>query len=240
MGMNPAFKQFSDKRVRQAINYAVDKKSIAEKVYGTELARPYAVTAPGQPWDIGKKYDFDLKKAKDMLSAAGASNMKMTVYSLGGGRLPGLAPLSAAVASNIRDAGINVQENTDEYNVWLSRLRNDSPPYPDEGMIFSWASTAGYQDPFSGPDSKWLCAARYGWWCDQKFDDLLSKARITFNEAERTATLKEAFNYMFDEAPALWLVLLDEAYGLRTNVVANWRPRTGATPVIRLEDLEAS
>lgn len=230
-------KLLRDKRVRQALNYAVDKKALAEKVYTAELAQPYAVTNPTQPWDIKKSYDFDLKKAKDLLALAGATSLNMTEYSLGGGRLPGLASLSAAVASNLRDAGIKVNEQTEEYNNWLARLRNDTPPYPESGMIFSWASTAGYPDPFQGVDSKWTCAARYSQYCDANFDTLINKARSTFNAEERTATLKQAFEMMFDEAPALWLVLLQEAYAMRTGVVANWTPRAGSNPVLRLEDL---
>jgi peptide/nickel transport system substrate-binding protein len=229
-----------DKRVRQALNYAVDKKALAEKVYTAEMAQPYAVTNPTQPWDIKKTYDFNLKTAKDLLSAAGATNLSLIEYSLGGGRLPGLASLSAAVASNLRDAGIQVDERTEEYNAWLARLRNDTPPFPDGGMIFSWASTAGYPDPFQGVDSKWTCAARYSQYCATDFDTLINKARGTFNAEERTATLKQAFNMMYDEAPALWLVLLQEAYAFRTKVVDSWTPRAGSNPVLRLEDLASA
>jgi ABC-type transport system substrate-binding protein len=185
-------------------------------------------------------YDFDPAKAKQLLSAAGAGSLDMNEYSLGGGRLPGLASLSAAVASNLRDVGIKVSEQTEEYNAWLSRLRNDTPPFDENGMIFSWASTAGYPDPFQGVDSKWTCAARYGQYCDPHFDELINKARGTFVPEERTTILKEAFNYMYDEAPAVWLVLLQEAYGIRTNVVADWRPRAGSNPVLRIEDLNAA
>jgi ABC-type transport system substrate-binding protein len=232
-----ATKFIRDKRVRQALNYAVDKKALAEKVYTTEMAQPYAVTNPTQPWDIKKTYDFDLKKAKDLLTQAGATSLTLTEYSLGGGRLPGLASLSAAVASNLRDAGIKVNEQTEEYAAWLARLRNDTPPFPEGGMIFSWASTAGYPDPFQGVDSKWTCAARYGQYCEPPFDTLINQARSMFNAEERTATLKKAFEMMYDEAPALWLVLLQEAYSIRTGVVANWTPRAGSNPVLRLEDL---
>ncbi|MCC7363825.1 MAG: ABC transporter substrate-binding protein [Dehalococcoidia bacterium] len=230
-------KLIRDKRVRQALNYAVDKKALAENVYTSEMAQPYAVTNPTQPWDIKKSYDFDLKKAKDLLAAAGASNLSLIQYNLGGGRLPGLASLSAAVASNLRDAGVQVDERTEEYNAWLARLRNDTPPFPDGGMIFSWASTAGYPDPFQGVDSKWTCAARYGQYCASEFDTLINQARTMFNPEERTTTLKKAFDLMYDEAPALWLVLLQEAYAIRTGVVANWTPRAGSNPVLRLEDL---
>jgi peptide/nickel transport system substrate-binding protein len=233
-------KMLGDRRVRQAINYAVDKKAIAEKLYGTELARPYAVTNPDQPWHLGKYYEYDINKAKSLLAEAGAGNMSLTLFGLGGGRLPGLAALNAAVASNIRDSGIRVTETVEEYNAWLSRLRNDTPPFPETGMVFSWASTAGGTEPFSYIDSKWLCSARYGHWCDDVFDDMVAAARAEFDTEKRNALIKKAMSYMYDEAPGLWLVLLDEAYGFRSSVVAGWRPRSGSTPVIRLEDVDAA
>lgn len=228
-----------DRRVRQAMNYAVDKTAIGDSVYG-ELARPFAVTNPDQPFHLNQVYDFDLEMARQLLSDAGADGMPLTQYSLGGGRLPGLDSLSAAVASNLRDAGIDVQEQTEEYNAWLSRLRDDSEPFPADGMIFSWASTAAGLNVFFGADSKWYCDSRYGHWCDSDFDDLMGQARRSFDEEERNDLIGQAMQHMYDEAPGLWLLLLDDAYGIRTDVVAGWRPRSELNPVIRLEDLQAS
>lgn len=228
----------SDVRVRQAINFAVDKAGIGQSVYG-ELARPYAVTNPDQPFHIDTYYEYDIERARDMLAEAGANGMPLTQYSLGGGRLPGLDSLSAAVASNLRDAGIDVTEETEEYNAWLSRLRNDTPPFPDGGMIFSWASTAGGPNAFFGAESKWYSSSRYGHWANEEFDSIMDDARQTFDEEERTDLLRQAFTLMFEEAPALWLLLLDDAYGIRTSVVGGWSPRSELNPVIRLEDVEA-
>lgn len=229
----------ADVRVRQALNMAVDKTSIGTSIYG-ELARPYAVTNPDQPFHIDTYYEYDIDQARSLLSEAGADGMPLTQYSLGGGRLPGLDSLSAAVASNLREAGVNVTEQTEEYNAWLSRLRNDTPPFPADGMMFSWASTAAGLNAFWGADSKWYSHSRYGHWENEEFDSIMAEARQTFDEEQRTSLLNEAFTLMFDEAPALWLLLLDDAYGIRTSVVANWSPRSEQNPVIRLEDLEAS
>lgn len=73
MGFNLKRKPYDDVRVRQAINYAIDKQEIIDGVYlglGIDIASPYK---PGTRWsnpDL-KPYPYDLKKAKALLKEAG-------------------------------------------------------------------------------------------------------------------------------------------------------------------------
>lgn len=235
---NPTWQLFQDQRVRQALNYAIDRNGIASKVYGNGLADPYSVTCPDQPFDIKKTYPYDLSKAKQLLSQAGANGMKLTLYGLVPGRLPGLASFQTSIASNLRDAGIDVKEQIEDYNVWIQRLRvaSSSEHIPD-GMIIDWAGTAGGTDPFSNALLKWIGKGPYSYWSDSKFDDMLNKARTTIDTNARNQAVMDMFNYMYDQAPGLWAVLLQEAYGFRTSVVADWRPRTLNNPVLHLVDL---
>ena len=70
--MNPKYKPFDDVRVRQAINYAIDKSVIGKAVfkgYGSEMVGP---VIPGFECAIQTtKYNVDYSKAKQLLSAAG-------------------------------------------------------------------------------------------------------------------------------------------------------------------------
>lgn len=70
--MNPKFKPFDDVRVRQAVNYAIDKSVIGKTVfkgYGKEMIGP---VVPGFACSINTtKYDVDYTKAKQLLAAAG-------------------------------------------------------------------------------------------------------------------------------------------------------------------------
>ena len=73
LGFNLKHKPFDDKRVRQAINYAIDKQEIIDGVYlglGINIASPYK---PGTRWSNPalKPYGYDPTKAKTLLKEAG-------------------------------------------------------------------------------------------------------------------------------------------------------------------------
>lgn len=76
MGFNPQSKPFSDKRVRQAINYAINKDVIIEK-YLKGKAYPATgflpVTSTGFNKDL-KGYSYDPEKAKQLMKEAGYEN----------------------------------------------------------------------------------------------------------------------------------------------------------------------
>lgn len=80
MGMNPSFKPFADKRVRQAINYAIDTDLIITKLVKGKAYRATSwlpLTAPAYDKAM-KPYPYDPAKAKQLLAEAGyltASNL---------------------------------------------------------------------------------------------------------------------------------------------------------------------
>lgn len=223
-----------DKRVRQALNYAVDRDNIAKKVF-SGLATPFSVTVPTQPFHIGKKYEYDAKKAKDLLSAAGANGMAINQYMLAGSRLPGLQPLGAAVASNLRDVGVTVNEINEEFQNWLNRLYADRPPYPDEGMSFSWAGSASGLN-ITLMEGKWLSTGATSWYANPKVDELLGKNRATANPEERNTYIKQACEILYEDAAGLWMVLIDDAIGIKSSVAADWKHRASYN-VLRIMDL---
>jgi peptide/nickel transport system substrate-binding protein len=77
---NVTFKPLDDKRVRQALNYAVDRKRIADTVLlglvGPEDL-PWPSNSPAYEADKNTRYTFDLDKAKSLLTEAGVSNLQL-------------------------------------------------------------------------------------------------------------------------------------------------------------------
>ena len=76
---------FNDKRVRQALNYAVDKEAINKALYGG-LAAPMTSPLPEAQWGFDKSlkgYPYDPAKAKQLLEAAGVKpGLKVELLSL--------------------------------------------------------------------------------------------------------------------------------------------------------------
>src|SRR5207245_11684345 len=75
-GSNPTLKTFSDKRVRQAINYAIDTDLIINKLVKGKAYRATSwlpLTSPLYDKTM-KPYAFDPAKAKQLLTEAGYPN----------------------------------------------------------------------------------------------------------------------------------------------------------------------
>lgn len=75
MSIWPNHTQFADKRVLQALVYAVDREAIAESIYGPGQALAYDYTAvdPSASWispDV-PQYSYDPDRARDLLAEAG-------------------------------------------------------------------------------------------------------------------------------------------------------------------------
>jgi peptide/nickel transport system substrate-binding protein len=77
---NVKFKPLDDKRVRQALNFALDRKRIADTVLlglvGPENL-PWPPSSPAYEAAKNNTYTFDLNKAKSLLSQAGVSNLTL-------------------------------------------------------------------------------------------------------------------------------------------------------------------
>lgn len=113
LNFNKTIKPFDDPLVRQAVNYAIDRKALVEAFIpdGTPRVQPWPDGLPGFSGDREDHYAFDPDKAKDLLRQAGHAD------GLDAGELivnaVGAFPEAAQVIqSNLADVGIDVELRT--------------------------------------------------------------------------------------------------------------------------------
>jgi len=152
--MNVTKKPFTDKRVRQALNYATDKQALVDKVlfgYG----KPSGQALPlmfGNDSSI-KPYPYDPNKAKALLKAAGYANGLSFTMVTGASSDKTLETL---LQQQWKQAGVNMAIQTVEENTLLSQIEHApynyqiSPGYmtsdiidPDELVSFAMAGNGG-------------------------------------------------------------------------------------------------
>lgn len=124
LSMNNKVAPFDDKRVRQAVLYAIDRQAVRDTAWnglGTLVGAPVPPTDPYYE-DLNSLYPFDPAKAKALLKDAGAENVKITFT------VP-TRPYAGAVAeivqSQLRDVGIDAKITSAEFPaVWLDTVFN--------------------------------------------------------------------------------------------------------------------
>ena len=126
VAMNFARKPFDDRRVRQAVAYAIDRKSIAQVVgYGTATPNQLAIpkTSPWfTPYDrftAGLDRAAAVDKSRSLLRDAGHSSLSMGL--MVSTEYPETVTAAQVIASNLADAGIKVTIEQLDFGVWLDR-----------------------------------------------------------------------------------------------------------------------
>jgi peptide/nickel transport system substrate-binding protein len=106
---NVTFKPLDDKRVRQALNYAIDRKRIADTVLLGLVGPqdlPWPPASPAYEAAKNNVYDFDLDKAKSLLTQSGVSSLELDfVYAP---TLPEYATIAQIYQSDLAKIGVKL------------------------------------------------------------------------------------------------------------------------------------
>lgn len=203
LGFNQTRPPFKDNvKLRQALSWAVDRKSIVESLFEGAAAIPTGILPPGIPGrdDTLAGYGYDPEKAKQLLVEAGYPDGQ------------GLPEISLWYNTNERHEQVMqfVQSNLAAIGV-KSRLRSiDWPAYLKacdtfEPDIFrmGWVADIPDADNFLYillHSSQKGAQGNYSGFSNPAFDSLVEKARNTTDDNERIDLYKQADRIAVDEA----------------------------------------
>jgi peptide/nickel transport system substrate-binding protein len=209
-----------DKRVRQAINYAVDKESIIKYVlggYGQVLATPLSPFHFGYDPSI-KPYPYDPEKAKALLREAGYGDGFALTFNSTSGRYVKDKEFAEAIVDQLSKVGIKVNLVLHEWGNYTAKV--SSPEGAGPMWTTGWASTFdadGVLTPLLG------CGQLMGRHCNKELDSMLEQARSTIDQKRRERIYSQALKLVHDEAPWLFMHIVIDSYGV-SNRVQNWQP----------------
>ncbi|GAC70447.1 ABC transporter substrate-binding protein [Gordonia soli] len=124
VGVNVADERLGDKRVRQAISYAVDRQRIVDEVLvgrGIASSAPWARTSPAFTEAARVAYDHDPDRARSLLDAAGWRSGDRLLLSYGSGSAAS-RNIAAIVQNDLAGVGVTVTLDPREqasYNPFL-------------------------------------------------------------------------------------------------------------------------
>ena len=120
---NPNTKPFDDKRARQALNYAIDRKRIVDTVLRGQSTPQDLPWPAGSPADEPAKQSFyhhDLDQAKALLNAAGLSNMSFEL--IHSNRDPAYPQIAQIIQADLASIGVSMSINQMEGAGMLARM----------------------------------------------------------------------------------------------------------------------
>ncbi len=209
LGINNQRKPFDDRRVRQALNYAVNKDAIVKDVLkgtGTPSRGPVMPNTWGAEPGL-RAYPHDPAKAKKLLAEAGYPNGFSTTLWVpeSGSGMQAPVAMSTVIQSNLKAVGVNVTMQTMEWGAYLAKLRSK------EQELFALSWMAGMEDPdmVMYPllhSSQWTPnGPNRALYKNDQFDKLLTEARHTTDQAKRATLYRQAQKILIEDAPWIFV-----------------------------------
>ncbi|MAI07722.1 MAG: peptide-binding protein [Magnetococcales bacterium] len=216
MGFNLNNPLFSDKRVRQAMSYAINRKDIVEGVLygqGLPLACPFK---PGT-WAYNENiqpYPLDIEKSKSLLKEAGwvdtngngildknGKEFEFTVVTNQGNDLRKMT--AELMQQAYKTVGIKMNINIQE---WSTFIENTINKRQFEAFILGW-SLSPEPDPYDIFHSSKTGEKEFNivGFNNAEADELMINARKTFDQAERKKYLDRFQEILHEEQPYLFL-----------------------------------
>jgi len=206
LAYNTTKKPFDDVRVRKAINMAMDKNAIVSAVY-MSTGVPAINPIPPSMWAYNKSIKddaFNPAEAKKLLAAAGYPNGFITdLWAMPVQRPynPNAKRIAELMQADLAKIGVTAEIKSFEWGEYRKRMQAGEHQM---GML-GWTGDNGDPDNFLdtllGCDSAKTNGSNVAKFCYQPYEDLVSKAKLVTNVAERTKLYEQAQVIFKEQAP---------------------------------------
>ena len=213
----------SDVRVRQALNYAINKELITD-VLLAGLVEP--ASQPALPLTRGydptlKPYPYDPDKARQLLKDAGYENGFNFALETVSGFMPNDTAILQQIVSDLSEVGINMSVNVITYptllrTVLFGEVGGDAFP-----MDF-FNTTGDALRPFLRSVNH-ACTGTRPWYCDEAIQPVIDKARVTMDLDRRAQLTRQVVRHYRNDASSLFLWPVLGLDGLHRRVT-RWEP----------------
>lgn len=210
------------KKVRQALNYAVDVDSIIKYVLG---GNAYRVATPLTPAHFGydpsiKPYPYDPEKAKKLLKEAGYPNgFKMTLLSPSGRYLMD-KDVAQAIAGQLNKIGLKINVRVLEWGVYVKQIlsrKTESPMF-----LLGWGNDTFDADGTLFP--MFRSGERLSFYSNSEFDKYVDLGRSTLDPEKRKEYYSKALHILYDDPGWIFLYQQKDLYGASKRI--KWEARS--------------
>jgi len=208
--INVKKRPFDDVRVRQALNYAVNREAIVKELF---QGNAQAISGHVSPLQNGyaalSGYGYDPKKAKELLAQAGHPSLKVKLWSPKG-RFVKDYELAQAVQQDLAAVGVEAALSTMEWGAYLTATKTPAEQTDRELFLLGWSPSTGEARwgtfPLLHSSQQAPKGDNRGFFASKALDDAIDKATVATSDQARLGALREAQQIAIKEAPYIFLI----------------------------------
>ncbi len=222
MGFNMEREPFDDARVRQALNYAVDKQAIIETIFqgvGEPSSAPVVPAVFGYE-QVGP-YEYDPERAMELLEEAGYGDGFEVELFHPTGRYPQDDVVTEAVQAMLAEVGVSASLTTYDWGTYLDTVIVPPEDAEHDMYMLGWGTVtldADYGLYALFHSTQWPPRNNVSYYANADVDALLDEARVTPDTGVREGLYAEAIELIWDDAPWLFLHNEGQVNAVRSNV----------------------
>lgn len=208
IGLNNEYAPLRDKRVRKALDMAINKKEIAKVVYNNEvLVDNHVLTPTLLGYDAqAQTNNYDPEAAKKLLEEAGYGqgfDLEIFVQPISRSSNPNPTRTAELIQQDLAKVGVNVTLRSTEFQEFIKQTREGK----FQAGTYGWSGDNGDADNFLAPllSTPYIGRNNYSRWSNERFDNLLVQARQNADVEARRELYRQAEAVFFEEQPFIVL-----------------------------------
>lgn len=204
--LNNSKKPFDDKRVRQALNYGVNKEQVLK---AADLGKGWIMDSPLAPGVYGysgaKTYEYNPDKAKQLLAEAGlGSGFKTVLWTSAGSK-----NRAVAVQGQLKQIGVDVEVVQMESAALTAETAKPVDQSQLQMLVSNWSPSTGDADWGLRPlytKGQWPPAgSTTSFYTNPQLEEYVQQGLQFTDEAQRKGAYAKAQQLIMEEAPNIFL-----------------------------------
>ena len=236
--MNVTQKPFDDKRVRQALNYAVDREALNKVIYKGMASAPQSALA-ANVWGFQKQqmYGFDVEKAKKLLAEAGYPNgLEITLWTPNDTERSKIAEF---LQQQWAAAGVKAKIQQMEFVALTNAMSVKPADSKLQAALSGWSPSTGEADwgirPLLTKGMFPTAGFNTGFYTNEVVEKAVVTGLESGDEKERLAAYAAAQKELVEDAPWVFLTVPDIVAGKRKNLTGVYVLPDGTLDVSRAQ-----
>jgi peptide/nickel transport system substrate-binding protein len=215
-------KPLQDVRVRQALNYAVNKQAIVD---GLLAGKAELISQPAGPAVFGfnptiKPYPHDPARALALLKEAGYAGGFEIKLDVAKGMALNDIQICEAIVAQLKEVGVKVELVVNEWTDFMSRLGDRKT---NAMHLLSWGGFSSF-DAITYLKPLFFTGEKYAFYSSSETDRMIMEAEGEVSPEKRKGTLQRTMSTLHTQCPMIFLHVQSNAYGVSRACTWEGRP----------------